>query len=600
MKKTLEKTARKEKKALKKELGEDDIDSILQDIAAKDAAQVAVTVTVCPAPAARSSATFVSSPTKPELILFGGESYDGRVTRVFNELYVYNTAKQEWRSVRSPNTPPPRSAHQAVVVPRGGGEGQMFVFGGEFTSPSGEQFHHYKDLWVLHLGEMKWEQIQRKGGPSARSGHRMIVHKNKLVLFGGFHDSGRDIKYFNDVHVFDLDAMEWEKIPAITSSLMPCARSGFVMFSNETANSIYIYGGFCTESVSKKKEVVVKGKPTSSGLLSKNVTVDEPRTLNDLWCLNLNNFTYTPVKRKGVFPSLRSCMSGTQWREKNRGFMFGGIADQTKGKKSDENEEDDEDVSQHFNDLLTFDVDKQQFYLSNIKASNLVTEYESALKQKSKEKEKDGGKKDEKDETDETATESDSIFDFNPVRDVFPALASASSTKDTTATPTSSASYPPAPSARRSAHITYKSPYLYLYGGVEEREKGREVTYNDLWCCDLQSEWKCIEAGSAASEWYASDNEAEESGEEDEKEEEKGESESEEGSDEDASEDEGECGGDPLVPAEDENLNAFFNRTKEHWMSEATKVVHAQGGAEKEIRKQAFELASAKFQSHQG
>ena len=43
------------------------------------------------------------------------------------------------------------------------------------------------------------------GGPSSRSGHRMVLLKRHLIVFGGFHDNLRDCKYFNDVHAFDLD-----------------------------------------------------------------------------------------------------------------------------------------------------------------------------------------------------------------------------------------------------------------------------------------------------------------------------------------------------------------------------------------------------------
>lgn len=50
------------------------------------------------------------------------------------------------------------SSPQAVVVPQGGG--QLWVFGGEFASPNGEQFYHYKDLWVLHLATHTWENIK--------------------------------------------------------------------------------------------------------------------------------------------------------------------------------------------------------------------------------------------------------------------------------------------------------------------------------------------------------------------------------------------------------------------------------------------------------
>ena len=49
-------------------------------------------------------------------------------------------------------------SQQAVVVPQGGG--QLWIFGGECASPDGEQFYHYKDLWVLHLATKTWEQVR--------------------------------------------------------------------------------------------------------------------------------------------------------------------------------------------------------------------------------------------------------------------------------------------------------------------------------------------------------------------------------------------------------------------------------------------------------
>lgn len=39
------------------------------------------------------------------------------------------------------------------------GGGQLWVFGGEFTSQSQSQFHHFKDLWVFHFKTKKWEKI---------------------------------------------------------------------------------------------------------------------------------------------------------------------------------------------------------------------------------------------------------------------------------------------------------------------------------------------------------------------------------------------------------------------------------------------------------
>jgi hypothetical protein len=50
------------------------------------------------------------------------------------------------------------------------------------------------DLWRLDLATYEWDQLPLKGGPSARSGHRMAVHKGRALLFGGFYDNGRDVK----------------------------------------------------------------------------------------------------------------------------------------------------------------------------------------------------------------------------------------------------------------------------------------------------------------------------------------------------------------------------------------------------------------------
>ena len=41
--------------------------------------------------------------------------------------------------------------------------------------------------------------------PTSRSGHRMVLLKRHLVLFGGFHDNLDKCTYFNDVHVFSLE-----------------------------------------------------------------------------------------------------------------------------------------------------------------------------------------------------------------------------------------------------------------------------------------------------------------------------------------------------------------------------------------------------------
>ena len=54
-----------------------------------------------------------------------------------------------------------------------------------------EKFRHFKELWRLHVASWAWEQLPGKGGPNGRSGHRMALHGHRIVLFGGFNDSGK-------------------------------------------------------------------------------------------------------------------------------------------------------------------------------------------------------------------------------------------------------------------------------------------------------------------------------------------------------------------------------------------------------------------------
>lgn len=78
-------------------------------------------------------------------------------TIVYNDLFFYNLSKREWSVTKAPGAPPPRCGHQAAIVPSA--KGDLWIFGGEYTSQSESQFYHYRDLWVYRLGEKKWEKI---------------------------------------------------------------------------------------------------------------------------------------------------------------------------------------------------------------------------------------------------------------------------------------------------------------------------------------------------------------------------------------------------------------------------------------------------------
>lgn len=119
--KTDKKLAAKQKKLLSK-LGESDISEVVQALEAEETRIKSVQEAVCSPPSPRSNFSFVAHPDKEELILFGGEFFNGQKICIYNDLFFYNIPKAEWKMVKSPSGPAPRSGHQMVSVSTDGGQ----------------------------------------------------------------------------------------------------------------------------------------------------------------------------------------------------------------------------------------------------------------------------------------------------------------------------------------------------------------------------------------------------------------------------------------------------------------------------------------------
>ena len=209
------KEAKKQKQATKadkrnkkelKESGEEDIDAILAEFARKDAERKAVTISIVAQPSPRSNGSATVLPNG-ELLLFGGEFCDGQSMVVYNDLFRYNLERNEFKIIESLNTPAPRCSHQAVCF-----KDKLYIFGGEYGTL--EQFHHYRDFWELDLKTFSWNEVQTSGTPpSARSGHRMVVWRGYLVLFGGFYEAMREVRWYNDAYIYSFQDHRWSAIP---------------------------------------------------------------------------------------------------------------------------------------------------------------------------------------------------------------------------------------------------------------------------------------------------------------------------------------------------------------------------------------------------
>ena len=214
-----EKQAKKLTKGLAKSGGalgdesDEDLESLISNLQEQEKARSQVHITVVPQPSPRSNFSSVLL-TNGDLILFGGEYCNGECTVLYNDLYKWNLTKNEWKSIESINTPPPRCSHQAVYH-----NDKMYIFGGEYTTL--DSFYHFRDMWVLDIKTNAWTEIRPSSSssssarsddtngsvevwPSARSGHRMLIWRSYIVLFGGFYETKKAVHWYNDLYFFHI------------------------------------------------------------------------------------------------------------------------------------------------------------------------------------------------------------------------------------------------------------------------------------------------------------------------------------------------------------------------------------------------------------
>lgn len=339
LKKNEGKAAEKEKKRSKKIFGaedEDDLDieQVLANFKKEQEQFEKVVINSIERPTKRINPCMVSNPIhgKKELIIFGGEHTNQAtsVTHFYNDLNIYTPDNDQWKRITSQNAPMPRSSAAMASHP----SGVALLHGGEFSSPKQNTFYHYSDTWLLDCSTKEWTKIEQKNGPSARSGHRMAVWKNFIILHGGFRDLGTSTTYLNDCWLFDITTYKWKQVEFPPNHAVPDARSGHSLISDQ--DGAILWGGYCK---------VKAGKGLQKG-----------KILTDCWYLKMNsNITsirWERKKKQGFQPSPRVGCSLVS--HKGRGVLFGGVYDY---------EETEESLdSTFYNDIFTYQINTNRWY----------------------------------------------------------------------------------------------------------------------------------------------------------------------------------------------------------------------------------------------
>ncbi|KAJ9666435.1 Kelch repeat-containing protein 3 [Coniosporium apollinis] len=478
------KATQKEKKSKNKPKKDDDsdaedidLDAVLKEYAQQQERFLKVTEAPSEPPSPRGSATFLASPANDnELFLFGGEHYNGAIASFYNDLFVYNINRDEWRLVTSPNSPLPRSGHAWC---RGGNTKDMYLFGGEFSSPKQGTFYHYNDFWRLDPGSREWTRVESKGkdkSPPARSGHRMTYFKNYIILFGGFQDTSQTTKYLQDLWIYDCQTYAWHQPALPPASQKPDARSSFSLLPHE--NGAVLYGGY-----SRVKASIAAGKQTKGGSGGSRMVL-KPVVHQDTWFLRITPpaadappSTLPKVhwerRKRPVNPPNPPRAGATMAYHKGRGIMFGGVHDV---------EESEEGIdSEFFNQLFAWNIERNRYFPLALRRPRTQGKKQAAAAERGR---RGRGRADEEELLKNLAAlEAKAPLDAADGAEVSE-VTKATEDEEDQAEKVEKPRMFEFPHPRFNAQLAVQDDVLYIFGGTFEKGD-REYTFDEMFALDL-------------------------------------------------------------------------------------------------------------------
>ncbi|KAF6789684.1 kelch domain-containing protein, partial [Colletotrichum musicola] len=450
-----------------------DLEAVLEEYKRQQEQFLKITETVCEGPPkARSASTILASPCdRNNLLLFGGEYFNGALAQFFNDLHIYYIDRDEWRCVTSPNAPLPRSGHAWT---RASNPSHVYLFGGEFSSPKQGTFHHYSDFWRLEPATREWTKIECKGKtPPARSGHRMTYWKQYIILFGGFQDTSNQTKYLADLWIFDTQNFTWFSPVLPPAQLKPDPRSSFTLLPHD--QGAVLYGGYSRVKATVAANKQAKG--SSQG--QKNIL--KPMVHDDCFFLRMSlpaegaPANAPPVvrwerrKKPANAPNPKRAGATMAWH-KGRGILFGGVHDV---------EESEEGMdSEFFRELFAWNIERNRFFPLTLRKARqqkkaAPAEQRGGRRARAQDREEEllrqlaaleTGKSLEDADEMELDKKDEPEEEVKPMRDMPVTME--------------------LPHPRFNAQLAVQDDVLYVYGGTFE-QKDREFTFDDLYAASV-------------------------------------------------------------------------------------------------------------------
>jgi N-acetylneuraminic acid mutarotase len=155
-------------------------------------------------PAARYGAKMIFDPVGERSIIFGGRAEGLFGLKYFNDLWAFNYPDQTWTKVKASNRPTARLSPGMVYDPD---HHQIILFGGDSTQG------RLGDTWVFDLAKNRWQEVTPANSPPSRSDMGMVFDDTNhlVILFSGYCKEGsRDL--CNDTWTYDPKSTTWNEM----------------------------------------------------------------------------------------------------------------------------------------------------------------------------------------------------------------------------------------------------------------------------------------------------------------------------------------------------------------------------------------------------
>lgn len=159
---------------------------------------------------------------KNSMFVFGGGS---STATTFNDLWRFDLSSRKWeRPISMGSYPSPKACATLVCY-----KNALILFGGwrhPTTFPPYQSWRLFDELHSYNVVENRWTSISTMDGtsPPPVTGHSASVHKDAMIVFGGFSQDEHTGTSKNDLWSFDLKGSVWTRKE--TCQIKPAPRYG--------------------------------------------------------------------------------------------------------------------------------------------------------------------------------------------------------------------------------------------------------------------------------------------------------------------------------------------------------------------------------------